>query len=279
MRRRAAFEIADVGALVGDDQRALELAGILLVDAEIGRQLHRAAHARRHVDERAVGKHRRIERGEEIVGDRHHRAEIFPHQLRMLVHRFRDRAEDHAGLGELRLEGGRDRNRIEHRVDRDLAHARRRRESPARAAECRAFRRFAEARDRPRRATSAPASLSARNNNRGPGSRSSGIFDSRPFGLAHGQPAAIGRRAASRCSHSGSFFLAEMKRTMSSERPFGALSDSISVEETVFVGVDVDGLDSVDGLFDSRHSFSPRHGGFKARRPNLGRKAPRSGGG
>ena len=122
-RRGAAFEVADVGALVGDDQRALELAGILLVDAEIGRQLHRAAHARRHVDERAVGEHRRIERGEEIVADRHHRAEILLHQFGMLVHRFRDRHEQHAGLGELRLERGGDRNRIEHRIDRDAAAA------------------------------------------------------------------------------------------------------------------------------------------------------------
>ena len=97
-RRGAAFEIAHIGALVGDDQRALELAGVLLVDAEIGRQLHRAAHARRHVDERAVGEHRRIERGEEIVGDRHHRAEILLHQLGMLAQRLRDRHEDHAGL-------------------------------------------------------------------------------------------------------------------------------------------------------------------------------------
>ena len=37
----------------------------------------------------------------------------------MLAHRLRDRAEDHAGLGELVLVGGGDRNRIEHRVDRD----------------------------------------------------------------------------------------------------------------------------------------------------------------
>ncbi len=35
-RRGAAFEIADVSALFGDDQRALELAGILGIDAEIG---------------------------------------------------------------------------------------------------------------------------------------------------------------------------------------------------------------------------------------------------
>ena len=75
-RRGAAFEVAHIRALVGDDQRALELAGVLLVDAEVGRELHRAAHARRHVDERAVGEHRRIERREEIVRHRHDRAEI-----------------------------------------------------------------------------------------------------------------------------------------------------------------------------------------------------------
>ncbi len=41
LRRRAALEIGHVRALVGDDQRALELASLLLVDAEIGRELHR----------------------------------------------------------------------------------------------------------------------------------------------------------------------------------------------------------------------------------------------
>ena len=35
-RRGAAFEVGDVAALVGDDQGALELAGILGIDAEIG---------------------------------------------------------------------------------------------------------------------------------------------------------------------------------------------------------------------------------------------------
>ena len=90
-RRGAAFEVGNVGALVGDDQRALELAGVLLVDAEIGRELHRAAHARRHVDERAVGEHRRIERREEVVGHRHDRAEILLHQLGMLADRLRHR--------------------------------------------------------------------------------------------------------------------------------------------------------------------------------------------
>ena len=118
-RRGAAFEIGDVGALLGDDQRALELAGIPLIDAEIGRQLHRAAHALGHVDEGAVGEDRRVERGVEIVGDRHDRAEILPHDLRIFADRLGDRAEDDAGLLQLLLEGGDDRDRIEHRVDGD----------------------------------------------------------------------------------------------------------------------------------------------------------------
>ena len=112
LRRGAAFEIADVSALVGDDQRALELAGVALVDAEIGRQLHRAAHARRHVDERAVGEHRRVQRREVIVRGRHDRAEILLHQLGMLADRFRDRHEDHAGVLQFLLERGGDRNRV-----------------------------------------------------------------------------------------------------------------------------------------------------------------------
>ena len=44
LRRGAPFEVAHVGALVGHDQRAFELPRAGGVDAEIGRQLHRAAH-------------------------------------------------------------------------------------------------------------------------------------------------------------------------------------------------------------------------------------------
>ena len=48
-RRRAPFQVADVRALVGDDQRPLELPRVLRVDAEVGRELHRAANALRDV--------------------------------------------------------------------------------------------------------------------------------------------------------------------------------------------------------------------------------------
>ncbi len=64
-RRGAALEVAHVAALVGDDERAFELPRVGRVDAEIRRELHRAAHALRHVHERAVGEHRRVERRED----------------------------------------------------------------------------------------------------------------------------------------------------------------------------------------------------------------------
>src|SRR5215469_9824585 len=44
----AALQIAHIRAPVGDDEGALELAAVAFVDAEIGRQLHRTTHARRH---------------------------------------------------------------------------------------------------------------------------------------------------------------------------------------------------------------------------------------
>ena len=118
MRRGAAFQIADTCAsLVRDDQRALELAGLGRVDAEIGRQLHRAAHALGHVDEGAVGEHGRVQRREEIVG--------------VAARRCRDTARCSCGCFctaseneqkmtpascEPLLEGGGDRDAVEYRI-------------------------------------------------------------------------------------------------------------------------------------------------------------------
>ena len=122
-RRGAAFEVADRRAFLGDDQGALELAGVARVDPEVGRQLHRALDALRDEDERAVGEHRRVQRGVEVVALRHDRAQVLLHQLRMVLHRLGERAEDDAVLAQLLLEGGRHRHRVEHRVDRDAGKA------------------------------------------------------------------------------------------------------------------------------------------------------------
>ncbi len=119
LRRGAALEVADVGALVGHDQRALELAGGRGVDPEVGGELQRAADAFRDVHEGPVAEHRGVERREEVVARGHHRAEVLPHQLGMLAHGLAEGAEDDPLLRELGLVGGADRNRVEDGVHRD----------------------------------------------------------------------------------------------------------------------------------------------------------------
>ena len=65
--RGAAFQVGHRGAFLGHDQGALELPGVLGVDAEIGGQVHRALDALGDEAERAIGEHRRIERGVKVV--------------------------------------------------------------------------------------------------------------------------------------------------------------------------------------------------------------------
>src|SRR5580700_4491499 len=104
-RRCAAFEIADVGAFVGDDQRAFELPCFRGIDAEVGGKLHRTAHTLGHVYKRTVAEYSRVQRGEEVIRVGYDRAQIFFHQLGMIQYGFRERAEDHASFGQLFLEG------------------------------------------------------------------------------------------------------------------------------------------------------------------------------
>ena len=57
----------NVGVFVNDDQRALELAHILGIDAEIRLQRHFNMDARRDIDEAAARPDGRVQRGEFIV--------------------------------------------------------------------------------------------------------------------------------------------------------------------------------------------------------------------
>ena len=116
-RRRTAFDIAHVAAFVGDQNGAFELAGFFRVDAEIGRQLHRAAYAFGHIDKGAVGRHRRVEGGKEVVVARHHGAEVFLHQFRVIVDRFAEGTENNPLFRQLFAIGGRHRNRVKNGVD------------------------------------------------------------------------------------------------------------------------------------------------------------------
>ena len=121
LRGGTALKVGHIRALIRDDQRALKLAGVFRVDAEIGGQFHRATHPRRDVDERAVREHSRVQRGIEVVRLGHDAAQIFLDQFGVLFDRLGDRAEDHTGLFQFGLERGADRHRVKHRIHRDLA--------------------------------------------------------------------------------------------------------------------------------------------------------------
>ena len=86
-RRGAALDVVHVGALVGDDDRPLELAHVLGVDAEVGLQRHLDVHARRHVDERAARPHGAVQRGELVVVRRDERADVLADQVLVLAQR------------------------------------------------------------------------------------------------------------------------------------------------------------------------------------------------
>ena len=103
-RRGAAFHVHHLGAFVGDDERALELAEVLRVDAEVGLQRLLQLHALRDVDERAAGKHRAVERGELVVAGRDHLAEPRAENFLVLLQAFGGVDEDDALFGELLLD-------------------------------------------------------------------------------------------------------------------------------------------------------------------------------
>ncbi len=120
-RCRAAFEVADVRIVVRYNQSPLELPRVGGVYTEIGAKFHRAAHPFGDIHERTVGKHSRIERGEEIVAIAHHAPQIFLHQVRMVLHRLAERAENDALFGKVFLESRLYRYAVHHGIDRHPA--------------------------------------------------------------------------------------------------------------------------------------------------------------
>ena len=95
-RRGAALDVVHVGVLVDDDQRALELAHVLRVDAEVGLERHLDPHARRHVDERPARPHGRVQRGELVVVLRDDRPEVLLDELLVLAQPRVHVEEEHA---------------------------------------------------------------------------------------------------------------------------------------------------------------------------------------
>ena len=112
----AAFQVGDIGVLIGDEQCALELPRSGLVDTEIGGEFHRAAHSLGDVAERPVGENGGIEGRIKIVRIGNDAAEVFFHQVRVLLDGLADGHKENPQFGQGVLEGGAYRNRIHHHV-------------------------------------------------------------------------------------------------------------------------------------------------------------------
>ena len=121
--RRASFEIAHVGIVVGHDEGAFELAGARRIDTEICAQLHGAAHTFGDVDERTVGEHCRVQCGIEVVAVADDLAEVFADEVGIVADSFAERAEYYAHFGKALAVCGAHGNGIHHSVD---GHARQR---------------------------------------------------------------------------------------------------------------------------------------------------------
>ena len=104
-RGGAALDVVNLRALVRDDQRPLELAGVLAVDAEVRLERERDLHALRDVDEAAARPDRAVERRELVVLRRDHGAEVLLDDLRVLAQALVHAHEDHADLAELLADG------------------------------------------------------------------------------------------------------------------------------------------------------------------------------
>ena len=95
-RRGAALDVVNVGAVLGDDQGALELAHVLGVDPEVGLQRHLDLDTGGHVDERAARPDRGVERRELVVVRRDDRRPVLADEVLVLAQSGVHVGEDHA---------------------------------------------------------------------------------------------------------------------------------------------------------------------------------------
>ena len=117
----AAFHVTHVGAFIGHNERALELAGATGVDAEIAAQFHGAADAFGNVAEGTVGENGAVQGGKEIVAGGDNAGQVLLYQLRMLFYGLRERAKDNAFFCQGFAEGGGDGHGIKNGIYRHNA--------------------------------------------------------------------------------------------------------------------------------------------------------------
>ncbi len=87
-RSRTSFQIAHIGAFIGNDQRALKLPRADGVDAKIGRKLHGTPHTFGDIDKGTIGKDSGIEAGKKIIRMRHYAAQVLLHKVGMFKNRL-----------------------------------------------------------------------------------------------------------------------------------------------------------------------------------------------
>src|SRR5215203_6053469 len=104
-RGRATLDVVDVGILVGDDERPLELPHVLRVDAEVRLKRDIHADAGRDVHERAARPYGRVQRRELVVVRRDDGAEVLFDDVLVLALTRVHIQEDDALLFELLLQG------------------------------------------------------------------------------------------------------------------------------------------------------------------------------
>ena len=115
--RGTPLQIADMTALVGNDQGAFELTGIGLVNSKVRGELHGTANAFGDVDKRAVTEDGTVQSRVEIVFARHDAAQMFSNKIRILLHRFRYGAEQHTRFRQFFAESGRYGDRVKHNIN------------------------------------------------------------------------------------------------------------------------------------------------------------------
>src|SRR5690606_26875261 len=95
-----------IATRLGDHQRPFKLAGIRGIDPEIRGQFHRTPDPCRDITEGSVAEDSGIERCKIVVRIRYNRTEVFLHQVRMLLDRFAEGAENDPEIGKGFLESG-----------------------------------------------------------------------------------------------------------------------------------------------------------------------------
>ena len=113
----AAFEIRHVAALVANDEGALKLPSVARVDAEVGGEFHRTAHAFGDKDKRTIGEDSRVEGSEVVVAIGDNAAQVFAHEFGIFLDGFRKTAENDALLLKALFEGGLDAHRVHHGIN------------------------------------------------------------------------------------------------------------------------------------------------------------------